>query len=101
MPSDSSMPDSKMSDSEMPDNSRPVGGHQDMRPLERREGDRRKDSIHRAIVILMALDIVMGATIAAVGLGVLQDQAIALAGGGLALCGLVLLVFFELFGRRG
>jgi hypothetical protein len=95
------------SDSEMPGNSRPAGrdaagrdaagGH----AIERRQAERRKDSIHRAIVILMALDIVMGATIAAIGLGVLQDQAIALAGGGLALCGLVLLVFFELFGRRG
>lgn len=63
--------------------------------------EKRNDSIHRAIVILMALDIVLGASIGAVGYAVLQSPAIALAGAGLAICGILLLLFFELLGRRG
>jgi predicted MFS family arabinose efflux permease len=62
--------------------------------------EKRNDSIHRAIVILMALDIVLGASIGAVGYAVLQSPAITLAGALLALCGIVLLLFFELLGRR-
>lgn len=62
---------------------------------------KRQDSIHRAVVILMALDVVLGAGIGAIGFAVLQNQAVALAGAGLALCGIVLLVFFEFLGRHG
>jgi predicted MFS family arabinose efflux permease len=63
--------------------------------------EKRNDSIHRAIVILMALDIVLGASIGAVGYAVLQSPAITLVGAALAVCGIVLLLFFELLGRRG
>lgn len=64
-------------------------------------GEKRNDSIYRAIVILMALDVVLGASIAAVGYGMLQNLAVALVGAGLATCGIVLLAFFALLGRRG
>lgn len=63
-------------------------------------GEKRNDSIYRAIVILMALDVVLGATIAAIGYAMLQNHAIALGGAGLAACGIVLLVFFGWLGRR-
>jgi hypothetical protein len=63
-------------------------------------GEKRKDSIYRAIVVLMALDVVMGAGIAAIGYAVIESDAIALAGAGLATCGIVLLVFFALLGSR-
>jgi hypothetical protein len=63
-------------------------------------GEKRNDSIYRAIVILMALDVVMGASIAAFGYAVLQSPAIALVGAGLATCGIVLLAFFGWLGRR-
>ncbi len=63
-------------------------------------GEKRKDSIFRAIVILMAFDVVFGASIAAIGFALLESRAIALAGAGLAACGIVLLVFFALLGRR-
>jgi len=60
----------------------------------------RKKRFHRLIVILMAFDIVFGATIAMVGYVLLRDLAIAAGGAILAAIGIVLLVLFELFGRR-
>lgn len=59
-----------------------------------------KDSIYRAIVVLMALDVVLGAGIAAVGYALLENEAIAWVGAGLAACGILLLLFFGLLGRR-
>jgi predicted MFS family arabinose efflux permease len=61
---------------------------------------KRNDSTYRAIVFLMALDIVLGAGIGAMGYALLGSTSIALAGAGLSVCGMVLLLFFELLGRR-
>lgn len=61
---------------------------------------KRNDSIYRAIVVLMALDVVLGAGIAAIGYAMLESEPVAIAGAGLATCGIVLLLFFELLGRK-
>lgn len=64
------------------------------------EAPPRRGAAHRIVVILLACDVVIGATIAAVGYALLENRAIALGGAALALIGVALLVFFGLFGRR-
>lgn len=61
---------------------------------------KRNDSIYRAIVVLMALDVVLGAGIAAIGYAMLESEPVTIAGAGLATCGILLLLFFELLGRK-
>lgn len=62
--------------------------------------DPARDGIHRAIQWLLFLDIVLGLGLAIFGNVVLGAESVALAGLGLAVVGLVLMVFFRALAAR-
>jgi hypothetical protein len=65
-----------------------------------RPTDPARDGIYRAIQWLLFLDVVLGAGLAMVGAAVLEADSIAMVGLGLAVVGLVLMVFFRILAAR-
>ena len=59
-----------------------------------------RDGIYRAIQWLLFLDVVLGLGLAVFGSAVLKADSIAVAGLGLAVIGLVLMVFFRVLAAR-
>ena len=58
------------------------------------------DGIYRAIQWLLFLDVVLGLALAVIGSTVLEADSIAYAGLGLAIIGLLLMVFFRVLAAR-
>lgn len=58
------------------------------------------DGIYRAIQWLLFLDVVLGLALAVIGSAVLEADSIAYAGLGLAVIGLLLMVFFRVLAAR-
>ncbi len=63
-------------------------------------GDPASDGVYRAIQVLLFLDVVLGLGLAVVGASVLEVNEVAYAGLGLAVVGLVLMVFFRVLAAR-
>jgi hypothetical protein len=59
-----------------------------------------RDGIYRAIQWLLFLDVVLGLALAVIGSAVLEADSIAYAGLGLAVIGLLLMVFFRVLAAR-
>lgn len=62
--------------------------------------DPSRDGVYRAIQWLLFLDVVLGLALAVVGASVLEADSIAAVGLGLAVVGLLLMVFFRLLAAR-
>lgn len=67
---------------------------------DRTSRDPARDGVYRGIQVLLFLDVVLGLALAVVGAAVLEVDSIAYAGLGLAVIGLVLMVFFYALARR-
>jgi len=64
-------------------------------------GDRlRKRRNNVAVMVLLGLDVLLGAGIAVAGYAELESDAITLAGAGLATIGVILMLVFQLVGRE-
>lgn len=63
-------------------------------------GNPASDGVYRAIQWLLFLDVVLGLALAVVGAQVLEVDSVAFAGLGLAIVGLVLMVFFRVLAAR-
>jgi hypothetical protein len=72
----------------------------DPKPRRRPGADPASDGIYRAIQWLLFLDVVLGLGLAIVGVEVLEANSIAYAGLGLAVIGLLLMVFFRVLAAR-
>ena len=59
-----------------------------------------RDGIYRAIQWLLFLDVVLGLALAVIGSAVLEADSITYAGLGLAVIGLLLMVFFRVLAAR-
>jgi hypothetical protein len=70
------------------------------KPRRRPGADPASDGIYRAIQWLLFLDVVLGLGLAIVGVEVLEANSIAYAGLGLAVIGLLLMVFFRVLAAR-
>lgn len=70
------------------------------KPRRKPGADPASDGIYRAIQWLLFLDVVLGLGLAIVGVEVLEANSIAYAGLGLAVIGLLLMVFFRVLAAR-
>lgn len=64
-------------------------------------GPRRGDERRPIVTILLAVDTVLGLAIAATGYFLLENDAVALVGAGLATLGVSMLLFYQITGQRG
>jgi uncharacterized membrane protein len=72
----------------------------DPKPRRKPGADPASEGIYRAIQWLLFLDVVLGLGLAVVGAQVLEADSIAYAGLGLAVIGLLLMVFFRVLAAR-